>query len=174
AVERKIRTRRKTGLVRGEPGHHRGDFLRAAQALDGYGADDLLEHVRPDGADDVGADVARRYRIDGDALARHFLRQRHGEPVYPGLGGGIVGLPELPLLAIDRADVDDAPPLALDHVVDDLLGHVEQAVQVGVDDRPPIIQGHLAKQPVSRDPRVVDQHIDRPVLGTDFLERLYG
>ena len=34
------------------------------------------------------------------------------------------------LLAVDRTDVDNVAPATLNHVVNDLFGHVEQAVEV--------------------------------------------
>jgi hypothetical protein len=78
--------------------------------------------------------------------------------------------PNWPLLAVDRGDVDDAAPAALDHIVDDLLGHVEQAGEVGLDDRVPVGAAHLAEHAVARDAGVVHQHIDRPVFALRLLE----
>src|SRR3546814_486691 len=52
----------------------------------------------------VGADVAGRDGVDGDAEARVFLRQGDGEAMHAGLGGGVVGLAVLALLAVDRTD----------------------------------------------------------------------
>ena len=65
--------------------------------------------------DHVGVDIAGRDRVDGDAGARAFLRQRLGEAVDAGLGGGIIDLAVLAGLAVDRADVDDAAELARVH-----------------------------------------------------------
>jgi len=42
-------------------------------------------------------------------------------------------------------------PSLLEHVVDDLLGDVEQAVEVGLDDLVPLLVGHLAEHAVARD-----------------------
>src|SRR3546814_15468244 len=49
------------------------------------------------------------------ALPRAFLRQRLGEAVDARFGGGIVDLAVLARLPVDRADVDNAAPAALDH-----------------------------------------------------------
>ncbi|KAG1380673.1 hypothetical protein G6F60_015189 [Rhizopus arrhizus] len=57
--------------------------------------------------------------------------RRHGEAVDARLRRGIVRLAELALLPVQRADVDDAAPLTLDPALDDLLGHIEETVQVG-------------------------------------------
>ena len=46
-----------------------------------------------------------------------FLRQRLGEADVAGLGGGVVGLADLALLAVDRGDGDDAAELAVAHAV---------------------------------------------------------
>src|SRR5690625_3424705 len=78
----------------------------------------------------------------------------------PGFGGGIVGLPELAFLTIDGTDIDDTPPFALDHAFYNLLGHIEQTVQVGVDHRTPVVLRHFAKQAVPRDSRIVDEDVD--------------
>ena len=59
----------------------------------------------------------------------------------------------------------------LDHVVDDLLGDVEQARQVGLDDGVPVGARHLAEHAVARDAGVVDEHVDRAVLGAHLGER---
>ena len=67
----------------------------------------------------LGGDIARADGVDGDALAGVLLRQRLGEADVAGLGGGIVGLAHLALLAVDRGDVDDAAEAALAHAVDD-------------------------------------------------------
>src|SRR2546427_2128795 len=47
-------------FLRGQPGDDRCDLAGLAQALDGDGAHDLLQHVGTDGLDHVGADVADR------------------------------------------------------------------------------------------------------------------
>jgi hypothetical protein len=58
--------------------------------------------------------------------------------------------------------------------VDDLLGDVEEAGQVGLDDGVPVGPRHLAEHAVARDAGVVDQHVDRADLGPDLLERCHG
>ena len=90
--------------------------------------------------------------------------------MHTGLGGRVIRLPELAFFAIDRADVDDATPATVDHVVDDLLGDIEHAVEVGLDDRVPIRLGHLAEHAIPRDAGVVDQDVHRTVLGLGLLK----
>jgi len=47
--------------------------------------------------------------IDRDPLGCCFERQRFREAENAGLRSGVVRLPELALLAVDRRNVDDAP-----------------------------------------------------------------
>ncbi len=96
--------------------------LGLAEPADRNAGDDLLQHVGRHGAHHVGVDIAGRDRVDGDALGGTFLRQRLGEAVDAGLGGGVVHLAVLPGLAVDRADIDDAAEIALAHAVDDDAG----------------------------------------------------
>ena len=113
-----------------------------------------------------GADVAGRDRVNGHALARDFQGQGLGETVHAGFGCRIVGLPERTFRTVDRRDVDDAPPAAIGHAVHDVLGHVEDGVEVGADDRIPVRLGHLLERRVLGDPRIVDQDVDGPdILG---------
>jgi hypothetical protein len=47
------------------------------------------------------------------------------------------------------------------------------AVQVGVDDGIPVFAGHLQEHAVAGDAGVVDQHVDRAVLGLGLAEGLH-
>ena len=132
-----------------------------------FDVEDLLRDRRHH----LRADVAGRDRVDGDALLRDLERERLGEAVHAGLGGRVVGLPERALRAVHRRDVDDAAPVALDHAVGDLLGHVEQAVEVGAHDRVPVDLVHLLEGHVARDAGVVDQHVDRADLALHLGDR---
>ncbi|MNN42415.1 hypothetical protein D3C81_1565950 [compost metagenome] len=76
------------------------------------------------------------------------------------LGGRVVGLTELPALAVDRGDIDDAAPTTGQHAFDDLLGGIEQAGQVGADDGVPVLRRQFAKRGVTGDAGVVDQYGD--------------
>src|SRR3546814_873068 len=120
------------------------------------------------------SDVAGRDGVDGDAEARVLLRQGDGEAVHAGLGGGVVGLAVLALLAVDRADLDDPAPLAFAHAFDHRAGHVEHRVEVGVDDLLPLLRAHLVEGAVAGDAGVVDQDVDRAELLLDLAHHRLG
>src|SRR5215469_16517344 len=164
AVQGEISAGREGGLIAGEPADDRRDLIGLSQAFHRDAAYDLLEPVGLDGAHHLGADVSGRDGVDGDTAPRDFLRQRHGEAVDAGLGRRIVGLPELSLLPVHRRNVDDSSPAALEHAVDDLLGDVEERVEIGLDDRVPGIVGHLLEGAVAGDTRIVHEDVD----GTDL------
>ena len=98
------------------------------------------------------------------------MRQRHGEAVQAGLGGGVVDLTELAFLAVDRRNIDHASEVRFDHAFDHLLGHIEHAVEVGRDDSVPVGLAHFAELAVARDACVVDQHADLAVLSFDLVK----
>jgi hypothetical protein len=77
-------------------------------------------------------------------------------------------LAELAARRVHRRDVHDAAPAALDHAVDHVARHVEDAGEVGVDDRVPMLLGHLAEGRVARDAGAVHEHGDRAVVGRDL------
>ncbi|MNZ68314.1 hypothetical protein D3C78_865790 [compost metagenome] len=91
-----------------------------------------------------------------------------------GLGCRVVGLAELAALAVDRRDVDDAAPAALDHRVDYLLGGVEQAVEVGGNHRAPVLGSHLLERGIAGDTGVVDQHVDLADILAHLGEGAHG
>ena len=77
--------------------------------------------------------------------------------MHAGLCGGVVGLAELPLGAVDGGDVDDPAPAAFEHAVDEWPGDVENGVEIDAQDRIPIGVAQLAERSIARDARVVDQ-----------------
>src|SRR6185437_13378327 len=90
-----------------------------------------------------------------------------GEAVHAGLGGSVVGLAVLALLAVDRTDLHDAAPLARAHAFDHRTGNVEACVQIGVHHVRPLLVAHLVEGGVAGDARVVDENFHRTVLGLD-------
>ena len=160
------------GLVRDQEQHRAHDVVGLAEAADGNAIDDLLQHLLGHRAHHVGVDVARRDGVHGDVDLGPFLRQRLGEAVDAGLGRRVVHLAVLAGLAVDRADVHDAPELALAHALDDVAAHVEAAGQVGADDLVPGIEAHLVQRAVPGDAGVVHQHLDRAEVLLDALDAL--
>src|SRR5665213_1370231 len=140
-----------------------------AEPADRHARDDLLQHVGRHGAHHVGVDIAGRDGVDGDALAGAFLRQRLGEAVDAGFGGGVVDLAVLPGLAVDRADIDDPPEAAAAHAVDHQPAHIEARGQIGRDHLAPLLGRHAVQHVVAGDTGVVDQDLDRAEIGLDLL-----
>ena len=152
-----------------QEGDRARDFRGFAEAGGRDAGDDLLEHVWTDRPHHLGADVARRDRVDRHALLDAFLSQRLAEAVNRSLGRGVVALASLALEAVDRGDVDDPAPTTRSHAFIDLLGHVEQAVQVGLDDRVPLLGAHLVEHGITGDAGVVDQNFNRADFRFDLL-----
>ena len=69
-----------------------------------------------------------------------------------------------------RGDVDDAAPAGLDHVGQDGLGGVEDAVQVDVDDLAPLVEADVGESPEDLFARGVDQDGHRTQRGADLGE----
>src|SRR5262245_58595500 len=164
-VDRNVRAGDERGLVRAEIDDETCDLLRLSQAPERNLRQDLaVENLLRNRRNHLGADVTGRDGVDRHALARDFERQCLAEAVHARLGGRIVGLPERALGAVHGRDVDDAAPAAIDHAVDDLLGHVEHRIEVRANDGVPVRLGHLLERGVARDPRIVDENIDRADL----------
>jgi hypothetical protein len=143
------------------------DVGGVSQPADRNRGDDRCEHVPRHCRDHVGVAISRGDRVHGDVLARPFERQRPREPENARLGGRVIRLSELALLAVDRADVDDAAECALAHPFDHVAAHVEHRAEVRVDHFPPLLGAHAMQCRVARDAGVVDQDLDRPQIGFD-------
>ena len=118
AVGRQGRAGDETGVVGGQEHDAPSHLFRLAEAAHrNLGNNRLFEHVRRNGHDHFGRDIARTNRVDGNALAGVLLRQRLRETKIARLRGRIVGLAHLPLLAVDRRDVDDAAEVTLAHAL---------------------------------------------------------
>ena len=122
----------------------------------------------------LGLHVARRQRVHAHVVRRPLRRQRLRELVHGRLGR-VVG--RLPLRAVDdhrrdRADVDDHAAATGDHLLADHARAVPDAVDVDVEDRPPLLVGDLQRRPVKADPRVVDEDVDPADLGSTIARTL--
>ena len=74
-----------------------------------------------------------------------------------GLGRRIVGLAGIAGSANHRGDVDDAAAARLHHAAHDQLGQPEHRLEIGVDDRIPLVVLHAHRQVVAGDAGIVDQ-----------------
>ena len=163
------------GVVRDQEQHGAGDVLCAAEPADRDAADDFLQHRLRHRAHHVGVDIARRHGIHGDAVARALLRQRLGEAVDAGFRRGIVDLAVLAGLAVDRADIDDAPEPARAHAGEGGVAEVEAGAEIGVEHRLPALRRHPLQRAVARDPGIVHQDVDGAELPLDLRDaRLAG
>ncbi len=138
------------------------DLLGTAQPANRDLRHDLRADVLGHGHHQVGADIARRDGIHGDAETRVFLCERDGEAMHARLGRRVIGLAVLALLPIDRADLDDSAPLPGAHAFDNRTGDVEAGVEVGVHHLGPLLVIHLVEGGVAGDAGVVDQDLHRP------------
>src|SRR5215469_15257970 len=124
----------------------------------------------------VGQDEAGRYAVDRDAERPELVRHLAGEPDLAGLGAGVRldsgqahGAPGA------RGDVDDPAPAALLHARDDRTGAQERAGQVRIDDRVPVLVGHLLQRVTDlagHSPGVVDQDVDGAGAGEELPHRI--
>jgi hypothetical protein len=113
AIRRECRAGDETGVIGRQKHHATSDLLGLAEPVDGNRWQDaLLQHVLRYRLHHFGIDISRRNRIDGDADAGAFLRQRLCEADLAGLGRRIIGLAELAFLTVDRGNIDDAADCA--------------------------------------------------------------
>src|SRR6476661_588863 len=163
-----------SGVGVGEELDDPGDLVGFTEAPGGDLGDDLLAGGPGNGGDHLRGDVAGRDGDDGDALAGGLLRQAHGQAEQTCLGRGVVGLADVAGLADDRADVDDAPGSAVEHVLQDRSGQVERTGEVHLDDAVPVVRGHPADGLVRGDACVVDQDVEAPVLVEDLADDTFA
>src|SRR6185437_7005774 len=109
---------------------------------------------------------ARRDRVDRDPEAAELMRRLPGEADLARLGAR-VGLDAREAHAAPGAgrDVDDATVAALLHPRRNRARAHERAGQVRVDDRAPVVVGHLLERPADladHTARVVDEDVDAP------------
>src|SRR5215469_8415303 len=124
----------------------------------------------------VGQDEAGRYAVDRDAERPELVRHLPGEPDLAGLGAGVRldpgqahGAPGA------RGDVDDPAPAAFLHARDDRTGAQERAGQVRIDDRVPVLVGHLLQRVTNlagHSPGVVDQDVNGAGAGEELPHRV--
>src|SRR5215217_733554 len=148
----------------GEELDHPGDLGRLPQPADRDLGDHLVEDLLGHGRDHLGGDEPGRDRVDRDPLAGRLKGQAVGQPEQARLGGRVVGLADVALLADDRADVDDPAVAAVQHMLEHGMTQIERARQVNSDHPVPVLGRHLADGAVDGDAGVVDQDVQLPVL----------
>jgi len=85
AVDRQGGPRHEPRILRAQKRYAARDLLGFAEPAYGDLCHNLFEHVARNRRHHVRVDIARRDRVDGDAGARAFLRQRLSEAVNAGL-----------------------------------------------------------------------------------------
>ena len=92
--------------------------------------------------------------------------------MHAGFCGGVVGLAELPLGAVDGGDVDDPAPAPFEHAVNEWPGHVEYGIEIDARDGIPIGVAQLAERGITRDAGVIDQDVDAVTVCLDAVGQL--
>ncbi len=107
-------------------------------------------------------DPRRRDGIDRDPVLAELERPHEGHAHDGGLGGAVVGLPEVAPQPGRRGDVDDAPVPGVLHDRRRVADRVEGALLVHGDDGVVVRLVHLHDGPVAHDPGIVHHDVDRP------------
>ncbi len=121
---------------------------------------------------------ARRQAVDGHAVAGELLRGDHRQAGDARLGGAVVALADVAEQARRARRVDDpaADRLARLGAVAPVGGGVvqrtERALEVDVDDRVPLLLGHVDDHPVAQDPGVVDEDVELAEVVDRLLDQL--
>src|SRR5207302_11114902 len=100
--------------------------------------------------------------------SRSLEREALGEPEKSRLRSRVVRLTDVAGLADDRADVDDSPRPAVEHVIEDGLGHMKGPREVDLQHLMPLVDRHLANRFVERDAGVIDEIVDAALIPEHF------
>ena len=92
--------------------------------------------------------------------------------MYPCFGGRVVGLSELPSLAIDRTDIDNSPEAVFNHGFDHCASHVEHPVQINPHQFIPLTVLHFAEGGIAGNTCDIGEDVDRAVAVAYFLGKL--
>ncbi|MNX92911.1 hypothetical protein D3C86_1250730 [compost metagenome] len=79
--------------------------------------------------------------------------------MHPCFCSGIVHLPELGSLTIDRRDINNTAILLTNHRIDNLAATVKYTGKVCGNDFMPLVGRHLAKCPIAGNACIIDQDI---------------
>ena len=114
----------------------------------------LGQHVRQ-----PRVDVARRDDVCTHAAAAELTGERLREADDSGLRRCVVRLAPVAPQADDARHVDDRAGAPFHHSSRRRTARVEDAAQVRVDHRTPVVVGHPSEHPVAGEPRVVDEDV---------------
>ena len=136
----------KSGLGRGQEKEGIGHVLGGAEAAQRSLIGQILQGFGPQMGIHLGINDPRSHTVYRDTGGTQFPGQGLGEADYAGLGGGVGRLTGGARPPPHGGDGEDAPALPGDHVVIDRPAAVEDAVQVGAHQRPPILVAHVTEQ----------------------------
>jgi len=149
--------------------HGPSDFFRSPEPLQRNLIEQLVANLLGNPLDHLGLDESRREGVDRHPFAGELLGERLREGRDARLRRRIVRLAEVPDLPDHRGDVHDASVVLLEHLVDEDLRAVEDAVQVDGEDLAPRGVVHLHERLVRVDPGIVHENVEAAELTEDFL-----
>ena len=163
------------GLVGGEIERHVGDVDGLAEVLDH--AVGRVARLRLGGevlGDGLRGDDAGVEHVDAHTCVRDLTRHLTAEVVDAGLGHAVADLRTVGAHGGDRADVDDAAGVLLDHgLVERFLAGVEHGRKVNTDRLFKLFVGALGDVEVLAGvglAKVVDQHVEAAFLGDALVD----
>src|SRR5436309_3352439 len=123
--------RRERGLARDQIMDERGDFFHTARTAHR----NLTQHIVQGGLrniiQDRGPDHRRRDAVHGDvALSGNLFRQRLGQRDYGGFGARVRNERRVAFLARDGGDVNNAPVMPLEHLLNHGAAYEENALEI--------------------------------------------
>ena len=155
--------------VAGQEERHLGHVFHRATAPQRDGLYPGLAHLLGHGRSHVGDDESGGYAVGANAAGAHLLGDGLGKPYETGLGGRVVGLTGIAVLAHNGTHVDDASAALLRHHRHYRVGEVEGRLEVHVDDGVPLLLFHAEHQAVLRDAGVVHQHVNAAEVGNYLI-----
>src|SRR6516165_3042167 len=148
AIDRDHRACQVRASRRSKQQHRAIEILGLPKALQRYARDQRLAGLGlEESAVEIGLDIARRQRVDENAVSRQFHRQHMRQVGQPGLGGAIGRHPAYRAQTEHRGDIDDATraPRA-DQVMSEFTRCEPGALEVCVDHVVPIGLGVLEQR----------------------------
>src|SRR5882672_9100118 len=161
-------------LLGGEEHRQRRDLFGSSHAPHRSPLADLGRGHADERTAHVGLDQSRRDRVHGDAPRAELPRQRDREGVHAALRRGVAHLAAARARRQHRAHVDDASPAQAEHVPGGQTRAAKDAVEIGLEQRRPLVVGGLDEEPLAADPRVVDQDIEAARARDDGADQRLG